>query len=267
MDETRWALPDLNSALEWCKKRNDQGICCTIDILGEDISSEKRVEQTVESMFHCAQVLDKMDLDAAIAVKLTNLGVTINKTLAKKHLLRIFKETTDLNPNIEIDMEGTPLVDFTIETALECAEKNYHVTLALQAYLDRTIDDIKTVIENDVTVRLVKGAYIGDTNEFREIQNKFKACINRLFEFGNHFSAGTHDPELLKWITDKARNKMDLIEFGFLKGLAEETMLNLVNEGWAVVEYVPYGTDSKAYITRRLRYLKNLEKEGRKPAP
>jgi len=34
-----------------------------------------------------------------------------------------------------------------------------------------------------------------------------------------------------------------------------------------VVEYVPYGIDSKAYVTRRMRYLKTLENNGRKPAP
>jgi proline dehydrogenase len=236
-------------------------------MLGEDITSEKRVEQTVESILHCAQVLDEMDLDAAIAVKLTNLGVAINKNLAKKHLLRIFNETTDLNTNIEIDIEGTPLIDFTLKIALECAEKGYHVTLALQAYLNRTIEDIKIAIENDITVRLVKGAYLGDTNNFKEIQGKFKTCFDILFGSGKHFSVGTHDPELVEWIKDKARDQMDLIEFGFLKGIADETKLNLVNDGWAVVEYVPYGIDSKAYITRRMRYLKSLKGEGRKPAP
>ena len=164
-------------------------------------------------------------------------------------------------------MEGTPLVDFTLKTALECTENSYHVTLALQAYLDRTIEDIKIAIDNYITVRLVKGAYIGDTNDFKEIQSKFKICFDKLFESGKHFSVGTHDPELVKWIKDRVRDQMDLIEFGFLKGLAHETKLNLVNDGWAVVEYVPYGINSKAYITRRLRYLKTLESEARKPAP
>ena len=267
MDDSRWALPDLNSALKWCKDRNAQGICCTLDVLGEDISSEKHAEQTTETILYCSQVLNELDLDAAVSVKLSNLGVTNNKNSAKKHLLRILKETIDLNPNIEIDMEGTPLIDFTLQVALECAKENYYVTLALQAYLDRTIEDIETALDNDISIRLVKGAYIGDTNDFREIQDKFKTCFRTLFESDKHFSVGTHDLELIEWIKEIAKEQNDLFEFGFLMGLADETKLNLVHDGWAVVEYVPYGIDTKAYVTRRMRYLKTLENNGRKPAP
>jgi proline dehydrogenase len=264
-EETRWVLPNLNSALKWCKVRNEHGLCCTLDILGENITSQKQAEQTKELIIDCAQVLDEMGLDAAIAVKLTNLGVMFNKNLAKKHLLEVFKETIDLNPNIELDMEGKPLVDFTMKTALECAENGYFVTLALQVYLDRTPDDIRNAIGHDITVRLVKGAYMGDTNDFQDIQKRFKLCFNTLLGTGKHFSIGTHDPELIEWVKDKVGDQKDLFEIGFLKGLDEKTKINLVNDGWAVTEYVPFGKDNKAYIKRRMNYVNRLELIGRKP--
>ena len=172
-----------------------------------------------------------------------------------------------MNVNIEIDMEGTPLVEYTINTALECANMGYHVSLALQAYLNRTMDDIKKVIEHDMTVRLVKGAYLGDTDDFVKIQNRFKRLTKLLIENGKHFAIGTHDPELIGWLMNNADNSKDIIEIGFLKGLGNETKLGLVRDGWAVCEYVPFGTDSRAYITRRVRYLKELERQERKPVP
>ncbi len=254
----RWALPDLNSALCWCKDRNRQDICCILDVLGEDVKTESQVKLSEESILNCAAKLDQNQLDAAIAIKPTSLGVIIDKNLAKHYIFKIYKGTEDLNINLELDMEGTPLVEYTIETAIALADQGYYVTLALQAYLDRTTKDIKRVIEYDITVRLVKGAYQGDITDFFEIQQRFKNNIELLINNGNYFSVGTHDPEIIEWILENFEDQKDILEFGFLKGLADETKMTLANDGWAVSEYVPFGIDSKAYVRRRERYLETL---------
>ena len=144
--EPLWVLPDIKSALAWCKARNKKGICCTLDVLGEDIKTEKQVEYSVESILNCARVLDQSGLDAGLAIKPSSLGAITDRKMAKRNIFQIFKETNDLNVNLEIDMEGTPLVDYTIELARALANKGYYVTLALQAYLHRTEKDIKTAL-------------------------------------------------------------------------------------------------------------------------
>lgn len=266
-DTLLWVLPDLQTALNHCITRNSQGICCALDVLGENIKVEKEVGRMFDTYLTCAQELQVNNLDGAIAVKLSSLGANFNRSLARKHLLNLFDKTEQMNVNIEFDMEGTPLVDYTIETALACADKGYNVTLALQTYLDRSIDDLKTALEHEITVRLVKGAYLGDTIDFIEIQQRFKNLVDLLLDSGRHFTLGTHDPEIIEYIIANADEHKDLIEFGFLKGLADETKLKLVKDGWAVIEYVPFGYDYKAYVTRRKRYLKELERFGRKPVP
>jgi proline dehydrogenase len=261
----RWVLPDLNSALSWCKDRNNQGICCTLDVLGEDINTESEIEYSVESILNCARTLDNQNLDAAIAIKLTGLGALTDKKLAKRNISKLFNETSELRTNLELDMEGKPLVEFTIEIAFALVESGFPVTLALQAYLDRTPQDIKNAIDKDITIRLVKGAYMGDTDDFEKIQEMFKNCFNLLFDGNHFFSVSTHDPELLRWVKEKADGQKDIFEFGFLKGLADETKLELVKDGWQVSEYVPFGLDSTAYVMRRKRYLKTLAAVGRTP--
>ncbi len=261
----RWVLPDLRSALNWCEKRNAQGIGCTLDILGEYVKTPQAVEKTTRAILICAHALEKNGLDAGLAVKLTSLGALFDSALSRKNLFHIFQETEELNVNIELDMEGTPLVDHTIDTALECSDKGYHVTLALQAYLDRTPSDIKRVLDHDITVRLVKGAYLGDTDDFAETQQRFDSCVDLLSESERHFSVATHDPEIIKRVKTNASEQKDLVEFGLLKGLGDQTKLDLAGDGWAVAEYVPFGADSRAYIKRRERYLENLTKIGREP--
>jgi proline dehydrogenase len=263
----RWSLPDQETALDWCRKRNKHGICCTLDILGEDVRSPKAAGIAIDAIISCAQEISKQDLDATLAVKLTSLGALFDKELVKKNIQQIYHETERLGVNIELDMEGTPLVEYTLQTALDLAERGYYVTLALQAYLDRTIDYIKTVIDKEISVRLVKGAYMGDTTDFEKIQDMFKSCFRLLLDSDRYFSVGTHDPELFEWVKSQAREneQKDLFEFGFLKGLADETKLELVSDGWQVSEYVPFGKDSKAYVKRRLRYLEGLHRLGRSP--
>jgi proline dehydrogenase len=236
-------------------------------VLGENVKSEKQALLASETYLTTAQELYAGGLDGGIAIKLSNLGANFDKSLAREDLLNIYKKTESLNVNLELDMEGMPMVDYTIESAIECSKKGYHVTMALQAYLDRSKDDLKTALEHEITVRVVKGAYLGDTDDFAEIQKRFRTLVDLLLQCGQHFTIGTHDPELIEWVKVQAVEQKELIEFGFLKGLADETKLELVEDGWAVVEYIPFGHDYKAYVTRRKRYLKELDRLGRHAVP
>jgi proline dehydrogenase len=164
---------------------------------------------------------------------------------------------------VEIDMEGTQMVDFTLNSALLMKQKGYPVILALQSYQNRTGSDIKICRENEITVRLIKGAYKGDMKDFRSIQDRFKELYEELKD--GPVLVGTHDPDILNWI--KKRADRVKLEFGFLKGLADKTKLQLSREGWLVSEYLPFGIDAEMYESRRKRYLKELETLKRTPAP
>jgi proline dehydrogenase len=94
-----------------------------------------------------------------------------------------------------------------------------------------------------------------------------KGLATRLSATGIPFSIGTHDPGFLNWARTELADDKSSLEFGFLKGMSDETKISLVSDGWAVAEYVPFGRDANGYISRRLRYLRMLERLGRSPAP
>jgi proline dehydrogenase len=77
---------------------------------------------------------------------------------------------------------------------------------------------------------------------------------------------GTHDPELIDWVKAKFSGNKQAVEFGFLKGLSDKTKVELANQGWRVLEYVPFGEKTEAYENRRLKSLQDLEVVGRAPA-
>jgi hypothetical protein len=78
---------------------------------------------------------------------------------------------------------------------------------------------------------------------------------------------GTYDPEIIDWTKTGSAGEKGPLEFGFLKGLSDETKLILARERWCVSEYVPFGKEGNVYISRRLHYLDELESLSRKPAP
>jgi proline dehydrogenase len=262
----RWALPDRYSALLWCKRRNQQKIRCIIDVLGENAGSPDQAQRCRDACISTAQSIRENGLDASLSIKLTALGALMDEDLAKENALLVQKAASSFNVDTEIDMEGAALVDFTGEVAIACARHGKPVTIALQSYLHRTEDDIEKLCRNGLRIRLVKGAYLGDIRDYEEIENSFMKCFAVLLQSGKPFSAGTHDPMLLSWMREKLGQKRDLMEFGFLKGLADETKLRMAGEGFRVAEYIPFGRSDRAYAARREKYLRDLDRMNRAAA-
>jgi proline dehydrogenase len=265
--EERWCLPNLQSAVRWCEERNAQGLRCILDVLGEYAKDKKQALRSVEAYISCVRAIEEHSLDASLALKLTSIGATFDLALSRKNVETIANETASRNVGFEIDMEGRGLVSYTLDIALQCAQESVPPTLALQAYLDRTPNDLLKVIEHKIKPRIVKGTYVGDATKFEDVQESFKALVEMSIASGAPFSVGTHDPELIEWLKRKMENERDRMEFGFLKGLSDATKIDLANAGWRVAEYVPFGSNKAAYEARRLKYLRQLDDLGRVPLP
>jgi proline dehydrogenase len=263
--DDRWALPDLASALNRAGERKRQRIRCSLSVLEEYVKGPDESFRSATGNIACLRGIASRQLDSALSVKLTALGAIFDRDLCMEHLRMIAKEAAKLHVPLELDMEGRGLVEFTIEAARACREVHDQVTIALQAYLDRTRSDMRAMDTQRISVRLVKGAYIGNVTDYFEIQARFKTLAEEALDIGSPFSAGTHDPDLVAWLEERMAEHKDLIEFGFLMGLADRTKAGLVAEGWSVSEYIPYGLSNTAYTARRERYLGDLAELGRMP--
>jgi len=107
----------------------------------------------------------------------------------------------------------------------------------------RTPKDIRDLALGGVGIRLVKGAYSGDIGDPGEVHGAILEDVDLLHSLGRPFSVGTHDPVIIGKMT-KDRSMKGRLEIGMLKGLGDETKPRLVGRGWAVAEYVPFGSGS-----------------------
>ena len=264
----RWTLPDWPSTLSWCQTRNSQGIRCIIDVLGEYASTKQTAEKAMSAYVDCIGQIHDEKLKASISIKLSSLGAMFDPDLAMKNAMDLAKEALRQDVGFEIDMEGKQSIDLTIKVTKGCAAAGTPVTMTLQAYLKRTLDDLDELqaIDN-VRYRLVKGAYVGDDFTAHMISESYKLLIEALTYLKRPFCIATHDPELLEWMRLTRIIDTGRTEFSFLKGLADKTKLAFVEKNLNVSEYVPFGMESGPYIARRMKYLQDLERLNKSPAP
>lgn len=243
------------------KAINKKGIRVTLDLLGENVTSQSTADETVETYIGLLKKISEAGLKSTISVKLTMMGLDIDPGYCKENLFKLLDEAKKLGSFVRIDMEGSDYTQQTIDIFKEAHQKysSKVVGIVIQAYLHRTKDDIEGLAEIDADVRLCKGAYkepdLIALQNMPDIREAFKSYASVLLSKTALSRIATHDDELVNWTKQYAEvNNIskDRFEFQMLYGLREETMEKLVAEGYKARIYVPYGTMWFPYFKRRL---------------
>ena len=253
-----WHLAGLGEAISSCRAYNERGIPCIMHPMGEYAEDRQAAEEGIHAYEDCISAIHRHGLDASVAIKPSAIGAALPSEAFHEYLEQILSHAMAKRVAAGIDMEGAPLVHDTLEAALQAAKKGYTFTLTLQAYLRRTPADINRAADEGISVRLVKGAYLGDLHQRDEIAAAFRTQAFLLARRHPQFAVGTQDMDLIRWLQDTIPQARTRITFGFLKGLGTETMLGMANSGWKVHEYLPYGNDHGSYDRRREIYLAAL---------
>lgn len=242
------------------KVLNEKQIKVTLDLLGENVSDKETADLTVQSYIDLIDEIHDAGLDSSISIKLTMLGLDIDRSYCKENLFSLLEVARRNKQFVRIDMEGSDYTDVTIQLFKEAfSEFGEHVGIVIQAYLHRTKYDIDELAALGADVRLCKGAYkepaeiaIQDMNIIRA---KFKEYAKILFEKTNYPRIATHDDQLINWVKSYTQDtgiSKEQFEFQMLYGLRQETMEDFVRDGYNARVYVPYGTMWFPYYKRRL---------------
>lgn len=242
------------------KSINERGIRVTLDLLGENVKEKTTADDTVEIYKQLLNRIHEAGLKSTISIKLTMLGMDIDEEYCKENLFNLLDLAKDLNSFVRIDMEGSEYTQRTIDIFKDAFEKyGKHVGIVIQAYLHRTEKDIPELAELGADIRLCKGAYkepeLIALQDMADIREAFKEYVKILLEKTDFPRIATHDDELIHFVKDytqKTRIGKDRFEFQMLYGLREDTMEQLVKDGYHARIYVPYGTMWFPYFKRRL---------------
>jgi proline dehydrogenase len=118
---------------------------------------------------------------------------------------------------------------------------------------------VEELLPRGVRIRLVKGAYQEPPDialaRKRDVDENYQKLMERLLVSGVYHAIATHDERLIAATERFARGRgmaPENFEFQMLYGIRRRLQRALIQQGWRVRLYVPYGREWYAYFMRRL---------------
>ncbi len=214
---------------------NTQRLLVSLDHLGESVTNGPEARRAVGAYVDALEAIAHDEVEANISLKLTQLGLDLSREMCVAHLRKILERSHELNTFVRIDMESSAYTQRTLEVHQELWNDGFHnVGVVLQAYLYRTAADVDRAIEVDAN---------------------YARLMERLLVHGNHPAIATHDERLINRVKEIAKRDNiapDRFDFEMLFGVRRDLQLRLVNEGYQVRVYLPYGQEWYSYLVRRL---------------
>jgi proline dehydrogenase len=243
------------------EQSNAYGVRGIINLLGEETASR---EETAAALAKYLEILDTIStrrIESCISVKPTQLGLSIDPSLFRGNLSKILDRAKSLGTFVWMDMEGSQFTAETVDSYLEFRRRYDNIGLAIQACLRRSEGDVGRILDSDGAIRLCKGAYNeSPTIVYKrrtQIDENFSKLMRVMFERGRGFAIATHDEKLIEEATRLSNVHHADFEFEMLMGIRDKKKLELVQRGYRVSEYIPFGKSWWAYSVRRIREHKS----------
>ena len=255
------AGPELKDARETVRHLNADGKVATIDVLGEEITTEEEAAAIVRAYLDVFADIQRCELDSGVSVKVTALGLKLDYDLCRDNLRTVVKDAASRGNFVRIDMEDSSTTDDTLRLYRELREDGQdNVGVVLQAMLRRTLADVAALAELKPSVRLCKGIYLESADvayqEYEAVRASYVRALEALLDAGCYVGVATHDEWLLgegqRLVEERGLGRDDY-EFQMLLGVRPRRADELVQAGHKLRVYVPFGRHWYAYSLRRLQ--------------
>ena len=243
------------------EKLNQKGFKVAIDILGEHVQTENEAKEVTNRYVAIYDEISKRNLLANLSIKLTHIGQDLGLDIVEKNLSKLVEAAKKNNNFLRLDMENAPYTSETIKLYKEMFNHYDQIGIVIQAYLHRSIDDIKALSNDKFNVRICKGIYVEDPslvlNDYNDIRENYISLVKESLNNGSYVGIATHDEFLIdslySWILENNISK-DRYEFQVLHGVPMQKKLKkLMDDGNTVRVYLPYGDNWYDYSVRRLK--------------
>ena len=237
-----------------------KGLLLTLDYLGESVTTIAQATAATREYTHLMDDIVAADIERNVSVKLTQLGLAIDRATCVDNMRRILEPARQHGFFVRIDMENSPYTDVTLEVFETLWNLEYrNIGIVLQSYLFRTERDLRRMNELGARVRLVKGAYREPASVAHQQKSDVDAAYLRqmrlLLDHGAYPAFATHDVALLNEIKSYATERgvtRDRYEFQMLYGVRRDLQISFVTDGYRMRIYVPFGKEWFPYFMRRL---------------
>ncbi len=249
----------IDAAISVIRELASKGIAATLDHLGEFVSDEAEARESAKVCVDTIHAIRDAGSDATLSVKLTQLGLDIRRDLCMENMQMILEAAKDANVGVNIDMEDFARCQETLDIYRSLRRDFPFLQTVIQAYLYRSFDDVSALAAEGASIRIVKGAYKEPPEVAYPAKSDVDANYIKLLE--THLlspgltSIATHDERIIdhaKAFIRRHAVPKSAYEFQMLYGIRTDLQQAIVDEGYPLRVYVPYGDDWYGYFMRRL---------------
>lgn len=254
----------LSDALEAAERLKARGIGALFTHLGENLTDVAEADAVAAHYLDALERIRERGIDGEISLKLTQIGLDLDPALARRHLATLAGRARELGAGLVwIDMEGSAYTEATVALYEELLFEHPNLGICLQAYLRRTLDDVRRLLPLGAHIRMVKGAY----DEPERIAYRSRAEVDAAYEAAclavltegretaGRLGLGTHDVRLIERIVAAAQAQgigRDRYEVEMLYGIRVDQQERLAASGYPTRTLIAYGEFWYPWYVRRL---------------
>ncbi|PKO07426.1 MAG: proline dehydrogenase [Chloroflexi bacterium HGW-Chloroflexi-3] len=265
---------NIIDAIKVIKNLNDQGLNVTVDHLGENAITVEDTLAATKEVIDLLEAINSQEVQANVSIKLTQLGLNIDKDLCKSNLQNIIEHAKKMQNFVRIDMEDSSITQETLDVVYWLKQTYSGVGTVIQSYLYRSEKDVVNLTNECIPIRMVKGAYKEPAQvafpKKNDVDDNFdhltKICLDKIRccnypEISNDgrfpplIAIASHDELRIENAIHYANTKdlsQKTYEIQMLYGIRRDLQKKYSEQGYPVRVYVPYGTHWYPYFMRRL---------------
>lgn len=250
----------VQEALDTVETLNRSGARATVDVLGEFVTEITAANAAAAAYVELFATIAKRQLDTQASVKLTQLGLQIDRDVCVTNLRRLVRAAAQNGNLLTIDMEDSSCTQATLDLFVQARQESAQVGAVLQACLRRSQTDLERIMPLAPNVRICKGIYLEPPSiayvEREAVRRSFVTLVETMLQRPSFVGIATHDDVVVDRCLELLRRHGATpaqYEFQMLLGVREELRRKLLQAGHPVRVYVPFGEHWYAYSLRRLK--------------
>jgi len=255
----------LDDAIRVARALNGSGFLVSLDYLGESVGSREEATAAADAAIEGLERIATEGIAGNLSLKPTQLGLAIDPEFCLENVERILQRARELGDAeeeifIRLDMEASPHTEATIALVEQLWARGYrNVGTVIQSYMKRALTDIQRLNALGSRVRLVKGAYQEPESvayqRKSEVDRMFVRAMELILRKGRYPAIATQDEAMISATRRFAFENgvpRRSFEFQMLYGIRRDLQQRLLEEGYHVRIYVPYGNSWYPYLMRRM---------------
>lgn len=239
-----------------------RGVGTVVTMLGEEVRDAAAAGAVAAHYCDAEREIAARSLDVELSVKPTHLGIAVAPEAVDAVVVELARAAHARGRVLWIDMEGSRWTEATLALARRARAQTAGVGVCVQANLRRTDGDLQPLLDDGVSVRLVKGAYLEPSSiaydDKRDVDAAYMRLARRIIDHaaqrasGARWAFGTHDGAIIAALREAGVGRVPGCEIQMLYGIRQAAQRELEQQRVPLRILISYGAHWFPWYMRRL---------------